>query len=161
MRPRAAGLPARAGRRAAGGGARTARAGDRARHRPGHRRAGGRGPAGGGRRARALAGRAAARAEPAARVVVGAFELHATVETRDEVDDSPRFEPARRHVVTADVGYDAAAYVDVLGTYSNLLALPADARAGLFSDLTALVARHGGRIVKCYGYELRVARRAS
>ena len=80
---------------------------------------------------------------------------------RDEVDESPLFAPAVRRRYVADVAYDSAAYLDLLRTYSNHRALPADAREGLHSCIGALIdGAYGGRIVKRYLYELRVARAA-
>lgn len=78
---------------------------------------------------------------------------------RDEVDESPLFAPAVRRRYLADVGYTAAAYLDLLGTYSNHRALPAANREGLLACIGGLIdGAYGGRIVKRYLYELRVAR---
>jgi SAM-dependent methyltransferase len=79
---------------------------------------------------------------------------------RDEIDDDDRFEPARRLRHEQDVPYSTQSYVDLLGTYSGHRALAADRRAGLLGCLARLIdGRHGGTIVKRYGYELRLARR--
>jgi len=81
------------------------------------------------------------------------------VPTRDEADDDPAFAPAERTMFIDDVPFDAAGHVALLGTYSNVLGLRPEPRAALLGEIAALVERHGGRIVKRSGYELRVARR--
>ena len=81
-------------------------------------------------------------------------------EVADEVDDSPWFEPAERETFTQDLVYSADAYIDVLGTYSDHLALPAADRERLFTCLSALIDdRYDGSITKRYLYRLRLARR--
>ena len=78
---------------------------------------------------------------------------------RDEVDESPLFAPAVRRRYVAAVAYDTGAYLDLLQTYSNHLALPAANLQGLLACIGALIdGAYGGRIVKRYLYELRVAR---
>jgi SAM-dependent methyltransferase len=79
--------------------------------------------------------------------------------TQDEVDDDPAFAPAERTAFVDDVAFDAAGYVALLGTYSNILGLEPEPRSALLAEIAALVKHHGGRIVKRFGYELRVARR--
>ena len=77
-----------------------------------------------------------------------------------EIVGSGRFEPPvfLRHI--ADIGYTRAEYLDVLLTYSGHRALPPPAQRGLLDCIAALIDnRHGGRIVKRYLYELRIARR--
>jgi hypothetical protein len=65
----------------------------------------------------------------------------------------------RRHVWEA--AYSRDEYLDVLGTYSGHIALPADARAGLLECIGTLIdERYEGRIVKRYLFELFVARRS-
>ena len=79
---------------------------------------------------------------------------------RDEIDDDPRFEPARRLRHVQDVRYPTQSYLDLLGTYSGHRALDADRREGLLGCIADLIdGRYGGAIVKRYGYELRLARR--
>lgn len=82
-----------------------------------------------------------------------------TEPVRDEVDESPLFRPGVRRRYIADVDYDAAAYLNVLRTYSGHRALSPDRRTGLLACIGSLIDReYGGRIVKRYLYELRVAR---
>jgi len=78
---------------------------------------------------------------------------------RDEVDESPSFGPGERRRYRADVCYSAAAYLDLLRTYSGHRALaPAD-RDGLLACIGDLIEQeYGGRITKHYLYELRIAR---
>jgi SAM-dependent methyltransferase len=78
----------------------------------------------------------------------------------DEVDASELFEPGVRRRFTADVVYSAAAYVDVLHTYSNHRALSPEQREGLFACIRRLITEaYGDRVTKRYLYELRLARR--
>lgn len=59
-----------------------------------------------------------------------------------------------------DVEYTSAAFTDLHRTYSNIIAMPPAARAGLLSCLGQLIdSRYGGQIAKHYLFELRVARR--
>jgi SAM-dependent methyltransferase len=59
-----------------------------------------------------------------------------------------------------NIGYDTADYLDLLRTYSPTLALPPPAAEGLLRGIGTLVdGRYGGRIVKRYLTELRVAHR--
>jgi SAM-dependent methyltransferase len=78
----------------------------------------------------------------------------------EEIERSGRFEPPqfRRHV--ADLPYTTTSYVDVLLTYSGHRALDPTAQRGLLDCISGLIdGRYGGRIVKRYLSELRVARR--
>jgi SAM-dependent methyltransferase len=78
----------------------------------------------------------------------------------EDVDRSGRFAPAvfRRH--EWDAPYSAATYLDVLRSYSGHRALDHANQAGLFDCIASLIeTRYGGRIVKRYMTELRVARR--
>ena len=78
----------------------------------------------------------------------------------DEIDGSQLFEPAMRRRYQADVVYSAAAYLDVLHTYSNHRALSPEQREGLFACISRLIAEtYGGSVTKRYLYELRLARR--
>ena len=82
-----------------------------------------------------------------------------TEPVRDEVDESPLFAPAARRRYVADVAYDSGAYLDLLRTYSNHRAMRASDREGLHACIGALIdGAYGGRIVKRYLYELRLAR---
>ncbi|GIH25897.1 methyltransferase type 11 [Acrocarpospora phusangensis] len=77
-----------------------------------------------------------------------------------EIDASPDFGPAVFHRYEWDKPYSTQEYLDVLSTYSNHIALPDDARTGLLNCLATLIDRdHGGRIVKRYMTELRLAER--
>lgn len=59
-----------------------------------------------------------------------------------------------------DLEYTADAYVDTLHTYSNILVLSPDHRAGLLGCLHDLIeSSYQGRIRKRYLFELRVAQR--
>jgi SAM-dependent methyltransferase len=78
----------------------------------------------------------------------------------EEIERSGRFESPifRRH--TSDVDYSTASYIDVLLTYSGHRALDPVARRGLLDCIERLIdGRYGGRIVKRYMTELRLARR--
>jgi SAM-dependent methyltransferase len=78
----------------------------------------------------------------------------------EEIERSGRFEPPQfqRHV--ADLEYTTASYLDVLLTYSGHRALGPTAQRGLLDCIGGLIdKRYGGRIVKRYLSELRVARR--
>lgn len=78
----------------------------------------------------------------------------------DEVDSAAAFGPAARHRFVQDVAYTTASYLDVIATYSPVLSLGAQRRAGLLACLADLLERDfGGRIVKRYLYELRISRR--
>jgi len=58
-----------------------------------------------------------------------------------------------------DQPYTTASYIDVLLTYSGHRALPPDDQRGLLSCISGLIdERYGGKIVKRYLTELRVAR---
>ena len=77
-----------------------------------------------------------------------------------ELDASGLFEPARFRRYEWDVAYRTDEYVDLLQTYSGHLAMPQAARDGLLGDIARLIDRgYGGRIVKRYLTELRIARR--
>ena len=81
---------------------------------------------------------------------------------RDEVDESPLFEPGVRRRYEQDITYSTSAYLAVLHTYSGHRALSADRRAGLMNCIGQLIdTRYDGTITKRYLYELRVARRRS
>ena len=60
----------------------------------------------------------------------------------------------------SDTNNSAAAYIDVLHTYSNHRALTGEQREGLFACIRRLITEtYGGSITKRYLYELRLARR--
>ncbi|MCG8925416.1 trans-aconitate 2-methyltransferase [Lentzea sp. CC55] len=74
-----------------------------------------------------------------------------------EFDDSPEFEEPEFHRYEWERAYDTEAYVDLLLTYSNHIALPT--RDELVADIRSLIdTRFGGRIVKRYLTQLAVAR---
>lgn len=76
----------------------------------------------------------------------------------DELDRSGRFGPVvfRRH--EWELSYSAAAYLEVLSTYSGHIAMAPDARDGVCDCIADLIERrHGGRISKRYMTELQVA----
>jgi SAM-dependent methyltransferase len=64
----------------------------------------------------------------------------------------------RRHLCARE--YSAATYCDLLGTFSDVLALEARCRRGLLDCMANLIdARFGGRIVRHDTYDLCIARR--
>ncbi|GAA1035330.1 class I SAM-dependent methyltransferase [Virgisporangium ochraceum] len=76
-----------------------------------------------------------------------------------ELVPSGRFGPARFHRYEWDASYTTAEYLDLLLTYSGHRALPAAQRSGLLDCIAGLIEGNGGRIVKRYLTELRLARR--
>jgi SAM-dependent methyltransferase len=77
-----------------------------------------------------------------------------------ELDRSGRFGPATFRRYEWEQTYSAAAYRELLLTYSGHRALPPEARRGLLDCIAALIdSRYGGNITKRYLTELRVARR--
>lgn len=79
-----------------------------------------------------------------------------------ELTSSGRFGPARFHRYEWELAYSTAQYLDVLLTYSGHRALPGPQRHGLLACIAELIdSNHGGRIVKRYLTELRVARAAT
>jgi SAM-dependent methyltransferase len=79
---------------------------------------------------------------------------------RAEIDASPDFGPARFHRYEWELPYSTQAYLDVLTTYSGHIALPPSARDGLLRCIGDLIdTKYGGRIVKRYLTELRLADR--
>ena len=80
-------------------------------------------------------------------------------DTRELVAAADFTDPEMRRY-EADIGYTAAEYIDVIGTYSPMIALPAERRTGLFDDIRTLIEqRYAGRIVKRYLFETTTARR--
>lgn len=75
----------------------------------------------------------------------------------DEVDESPYFAPATRRRHERDITYATPEYLDVLRTYSDVIALPARRRDGLLGDIADVIDADGGTVTKRYLYELRVA----
>lgn len=76
-----------------------------------------------------------------------------------ELIASGRFAPATFYRYEWDAAYSTEQYLDVLMTYSGHRALPAPQREGLLGCIAGLIdGRHGGRIVKRYLTELRLAR---
>ncbi|PWK83459.1 methyltransferase family protein [Lentzea atacamensis] len=74
-----------------------------------------------------------------------------------EFDDSDLFEEPEFHGCEWEQAYDTEAYVDLLLTYSNHIALPA--RDQLIADIAQLIdTRYGGRVTKRYLTQLAVAR---
>jgi SAM-dependent methyltransferase len=77
-----------------------------------------------------------------------------------ELVSSGRFGPATFHRYEWDASYTTAEYLDLLLTYSGHRALPAGQRSGLLNCITRLIDEdNGGRIVKRYLTELRLAQR--
>jgi SAM-dependent methyltransferase len=81
-----------------------------------------------------------------------------SVERDDELDRSPLFgSPVTRRYLR-DLPYTSRTYADLVGTYSNNLALSAETRAGLLACLTDLIdSRFGGHILKTVLTEMQVA----
>ena len=78
----------------------------------------------------------------------------------DDITTGGFFESATLLRYRQDIDYATGQYVDLLSTYSAVNRLSAAARRGLLSCLADLIdARHSGRIVKSYCFELRLARR--
>ncbi|MBV9602265.1 MAG: class I SAM-dependent methyltransferase [Chloroflexi bacterium] len=78
----------------------------------------------------------------------------------DEIAGSAWFEPPVVRRYAWDQSYSTSTYLDVLLTYSNHIALPPDARAGLLECIAHLIdTRYGGTIRKRYQNQLHVARR--
>ena len=78
----------------------------------------------------------------------------------EEIERSGRFEPPLFRRYPTDVPYSAESYIDVLLTYSGHRALEPAAQRGLLDCIRGLIdERYGGRIVKRYLSELRLARR--
>jgi protein-L-isoaspartate O-methyltransferase len=76
-----------------------------------------------------------------------------------DLDASGRLTPVTFHRYERDLEYTSAAFADTVRTYSNILALPQEAREGLAGCLASLIdSRYQGRITKRYLFELRVAR---
>jgi SAM-dependent methyltransferase len=82
------------------------------------------------------------------------------VEDDRELTSSGRFGPASFHRYEWELPYSTADYLDLLLTYSGHRALP-DARQSVLLDAIARLidGDHGGRVVKRYLTELRIARR--
>jgi hypothetical protein len=80
----------------------------------------------------------------------------------EEVDTSDLFLPAVRRRFREDIAYTTSDYLDLLGTYSDHRALAPAHRQSLLACIAELIdQKYGGRIIKRYMYELRVARRAT
>lgn len=81
-------------------------------------------------------------------------------EDRDDLRGEERFGAPVFHRYEWELPYSTAKYLDLLRTYSGHRALPAPAREALLACLAGLIdGRHGGRVVKRYLTELRIARR--
>ncbi|MBO2449155.1 methyltransferase domain-containing protein [Actinomadura barringtoniae] len=78
----------------------------------------------------------------------------------EEIDRSSRFGPAVFRRYERDLAYSTADYLDVLRTYSNHRLMTPEALDGLLGCISGLIdRRNGGRIVKRYLTELRLAHR--
>jgi SAM-dependent methyltransferase len=77
-----------------------------------------------------------------------------------ELVSSGRFGAPRFQRYEWELSYTTAEYLDLLLTYSGHRALPAAQRSGLLNCVAGLIdANHGGRVIKRYLTELRVASR--
>ena len=76
------------------------------------------------------------------------------------IERSGLFGPVAVRKYRWDQSYDAAGYVDVLNTYSDHLAQPAEERERLFRGIAEFIdTQYGGRVAKGYQTILYVARR--
>lgn len=83
------------------------------------------------------------------------------VEDAGEIAASGLFGDLAAHRYPNVVAYTAAEYVDVAGTWSPILAMAPDRRAGLLACLAHLIdERFGGRVRKTYIHELFLARKS-
>lgn len=79
-----------------------------------------------------------------------------------ELTSSGRFGPASFRRYEWEFPYSTADYLDVLLTYSGMRALPDSQREGLLNCIAGLIdGDHGGRVVKRYMTELRLAHRVA
>lgn len=77
-----------------------------------------------------------------------------------DLEAAGRLGPVTFRRYERDVDYTSAEFTDVLRTYSNVIAMTPQDRAGLVGCLGQLIdSRYGGRVTKHYLFELRVARR--
>ncbi|MFB9414412.1 class I SAM-dependent methyltransferase [Dactylosporangium matsuzakiense] len=82
------------------------------------------------------------------------------VEDDRELTASGRFGPAKFYRYEWELSYSTADYLDVLLTYSSHRALPDGQRSALLDCVARLIdVDHGGRVVKRYLTELRIAQR--
>jgi SAM-dependent methyltransferase len=76
----------------------------------------------------------------------------------DTTEFADAFGPVTVRRYHLDVDYSTREYLDLLSTYSGHIALPDDARRGLFDALADLIDnRHGGRITKRYMFQTLLA----
>jgi SAM-dependent methyltransferase len=81
-------------------------------------------------------------------------------EDERELASSGRFGSARFHRYEWELSYSTAEYLDLLLTYSGHRALPTAQRSGLLDCIAQLIdENNGGRVVKRYLTQLRVAQR--
>jgi SAM-dependent methyltransferase len=79
---------------------------------------------------------------------------------KDDIDRAGLFGEVTIRTYRWDLAYDATAYLDLLGTYSDHLAVDPDARERLFRGIAELVdGAFGGRIVKGHLTVIYLARR--
>ena len=78
----------------------------------------------------------------------------------EEIEQSGLFSTPEFRRYPTDIPYTTRSYIDVLLTYSGHRALDPPSQRGLLDCIAGLIDdRYGGRIVKRYLSELRVARR--
>jgi SAM-dependent methyltransferase len=78
----------------------------------------------------------------------------------DEVDESELFDRPAHYRYEVDIPYTTVEYLNLLRTYSDHIALPAEARNGLFECISGLIdGKYGGAISKRYLFQLRLAQR--
>jgi hypothetical protein len=91
------------------------------------------------------------------------LRLHAAREIPEddrELTSSGRFGPAGFHRYEWELPYSTGEYLDLLLTYSGHRALPDPQRSALLESIARIIDQnYGGRIVKRYLTELRIAHR--
>jgi SAM-dependent methyltransferase len=76
----------------------------------------------------------------------------------DDTEFAGVFGPVAVRRYHLDITYTASEYLDLLSTYSGHIALPGDARQGLFDGIADLIDnRHGGAITKRYMFQTLLA----
>jgi SAM-dependent methyltransferase len=89
-------------------------------------------------------------------------EGHEVPDMVDEVDESELFDRPTHYRYEVDIPYTTAEYLDLLRTYSGHIALPDQARRGLFNCISGLIdGTYGGAITKRYLFELRLAQHST
>lgn len=78
----------------------------------------------------------------------------------DHVEGSADLIPLAPSRHRQEISYSTPEYIDLLGTFSNMIELPDDRRNALFDCIASLIdGDYGGRVVKAYLHGLVLARR--